>query len=42
MLDNTSQTNITDSEILSILDCEYDDTAYQLLEVDTSDLNCLF
>lgn len=42
MLNQINQTNIEDSEILSILDCEYDDTAYQLLEVDTTDLNSLF
>jgi len=42
MLDNTSQTNTTDSDIMAILDCQSDDTAYQLLEVDTTDLNSLF
>lgn len=42
MSNNISQTTLIDSDIMAILDCECDDTAYQLLEVDTSDLNCLF
>ena len=42
MLNQINQTNIEDSDIMAILDCECDDTAYQLLEVDTTDLNSLF
>ena len=42
MLNNISQINTTDTEILSILDCTINDATYQLFEVATATSNCLF
>lgn len=42
MLNNTSQINTTDTEILSILDCNSDDYLYSLFEVATATPDCLF
>jgi len=42
MLDNLNQTNITDTEILLILDCTINDATYQLFEVATATSDCLF
>lgn len=42
MLNNTSQTTPTDTEILSILNCNNDDDTYSIFEVATATPNCLF
>lgn len=42
MSNNTSQTTLTDSEILDILGCNNDDDLYNLFEVATATPDCLF
>lgn len=42
MSNNLNQTTPTDTEILSILDCNNDEDLYSLFEVATATTNCLF